>query len=180
MSREVRRVPLDFDFPPGLSWAHDQHLLHEMTCSATPARLRRLLAAAEGPVERLELARAWDLLRMDRERRGGAPLPDWGEHGDEDEHGAPIGCVVPDWEDALPKGDGWQLWQGVSDGPISPVFATSEELVTWMCQPAAGGPRACGQPWDQGWSREAAENLIQRIWAPSLIVRGPMGPPGAP
>lgn len=175
MSREIRRVPLDFAFPPGLSWAHDQHLLHKMTCPVTPARVRRLLAAAEGPVERMELARAWDLLRMERDRRrGGQPLPGWGEHGKE--HGAPIGCVVADWEAALPKGEGWQLWQGVSDGPISPVFATSEELVAWMCQPAA--PRACGLPWDQGWSRKAAEHLIQRTWTPSLIQ--PLDPPGAP
>jgi hypothetical protein len=35
-----------------------------------------------------------------------------------------------------PEGDGWQLWQTVSDGPISPVFATPEELARWMASPA--------------------------------------------
>jgi hypothetical protein len=30
------------------------------------------------------------------------------------------------------KGDGWQLWETTSEGsPVSPVFATSEELAAW-------------------------------------------------
>lgn len=32
-----------------------------------------------------------------------------------------------------PAGDGWQMWETVSEGsPISPAFATPEELATWM------------------------------------------------
>ena len=35
-----------------------------------------------------------------------------------------------------PAGDGWQLWQTVSEGgPVSPVFATPEELARWICSP---------------------------------------------
>lgn len=36
-----------------------------------------------------------------------------------------------------PPGDGWQLWETVSEGsPISPVLATAEELARWMTTPA--------------------------------------------
>lgn len=36
-----------------------------------------------------------------------------------------------------PTGEGWQLWQTVSEGgPISPVFGTPDELATWMASPA--------------------------------------------
>jgi hypothetical protein len=32
-----------------------------------------------------------------------------------------------------PAGDGWQIWETVSEGsPVSPVFATPEELARWM------------------------------------------------
>lgn len=38
-----------------------------------------------------------------------------------------------------PTGDGWQLWETVSEGsPISPVFATPERLARWLSSPAAG------------------------------------------
>ena len=35
-----------------------------------------------------------------------------------------------------PSGEGWQLWETVSEGsPVSPVFATPEELATWLSTP---------------------------------------------
>jgi hypothetical protein len=38
-----------------------------------------------------------------------------------------------------PAGDGWQLWETVSEGsPISPVFADAEGLVAWMSDPDRG------------------------------------------
>lgn len=44
--------------------------------------------------------------------------------------------LADEWErEEPPEGDGWQLWQTVSDGPISPVFSTADELIDWMCQP---------------------------------------------
>lgn len=34
-----------------------------------------------------------------------------------------------------PVGDGWQMWETVSEGsPISPVFSTPEELAEWLSQ----------------------------------------------
>ena len=40
---------------------------------------------------------------------------------------------VEDWtETEPPEGPGWQLWETVSEGsPLSPVFASPEELARW-------------------------------------------------
>lgn len=63
-----------------------------------------------------------------------------------------------------PTGDGWQLWQTVSDAPISPVFPDAEGLIEWMTTPAAkwgaAGP----------WSREDAAAFVNGPgWAPTGI-----------
>lgn len=67
-----------------------------------------------------------------------------------------------------PEGEGWQLWQTVSEGgPISPVFATPEELAEWMSSPEYtwGATKSIGQP-----SYESALAFIKEGWAPSLVV----------
>jgi hypothetical protein len=63
-----------------------------------------------------------------------------------------------------PTGEGWQLWQTVSDAPISPVFADADGLIEWMTTLAAkwgaAGP----------WSREDAAAFVNGPgWAPSGI-----------
>jgi hypothetical protein len=49
-----------------------------------------------------------------------------------------------------PEGDGWQLWETTSEGsPISPVFATADELAAW-CEANAtviGDIRATKEQW---------------------------------
>lgn len=61
-----------------------------------------------------------------------------------------------------PKGDGWQLWETVTEGsPISPVFATSDELAAWMSDPERG----------TRWvPQEVAAKFIADGWAPSFIA----------
>jgi hypothetical protein len=64
-----------------------------------------------------------------------------------------------------PEGDGWQLWETVSEGsPISPVFPTADGLAEWMTTPAAQwgamGP----------WTREQADAFVGGPgWAPTFI-----------
>lgn len=61
-----------------------------------------------------------------------------------------------------PKGDGWQLWETVSEGsPISPVFATADELAGWMSDPAQG------DRWVPG---DVARKFIDDGWAPTGVV----------
>lgn len=64
------------------------------------------------------------------------------------------------WEPTEPPaGDGWQLWSTVNEGtPVSPVFATAEELAGWMSDPARGRDWV---PFD------VAMRFIDAGWAPS-------------
>lgn len=114
MGREIKRVPLDFIFPLGESWADAQYAAH---------------LAKHHPTG-----------------------------GD---------CECDNATSGPPKGEGWQLWQTVSDGPISPVFATPEELITFMSTP---DPKRSGPfPRAQGWPRDVAEAFVRGSgWAPTL------------
>lgn len=57
-----------------------------------------------------------------------------------------------------PTGEGWQLWETVTEGsPISPVFATSDELIEHLVK--------------SGYSREAATQFVRSDkWTPSMVV----------
>lgn len=56
--------------------------------------------------------------------------------------------------DAVPEGDGWQLWETVSDGkPVSPVFETEQEFKTYLI--------------GEGYSESAAAGFIKQGWCPS-------------
>jgi hypothetical protein len=66
-----------------------------------------------------------------------------------------------------PKGDGWQLWETVSEGsPVSPVFATADELATWMSAPERG---------DRWVPPAVAAKFIADGWAPSFISSASTG-----
>lgn len=66
-----------------------------------------------------------------------------------------------------PTGEGWQLWETVSEGsPISPVFDTPEALASWMSSPAyTWGASKHGQP-----SYENALAFIKAGWAPTFVA----------
>lgn len=73
------------------------------------------------------------------------------------------------WEHTEPpEGDGWQVWETVSEGsPVTPAFATADELVDYLVK--------YGDAWDQkrgdgGWNRENAESFVARGYAMSLIM----------
>jgi hypothetical protein len=72
------------------------------------------------------------------------------------------------WEQTEPPaGEGWQLWETVSEGsPISPVFATAEQLVDYLVELGD----VWGQKRGEKWSRESAEAFVRAGWAPSLMV----------
>lgn len=61
-----------------------------------------------------------------------------------------------------PEGEGWQLWETVSDGsPVTPVFATAAELITHLVEVGeehTGGRRT-------KYRRAAAEALVAAGWS---------------
>lgn len=60
-----------------------------------------------------------------------------------------------------PEGDGWQLWETVSEGsPVSPVFASADALAAWMSDPERG---------DRWVPQETAAKFIADGWAPSFV-----------
>ncbi len=136
MGREIKRVPLDFNFPLDASWHDDAWNKHRKTCPK-----------GTGPDD-------YD--------------------ADDEAHDE---CDVVT---AVPQGEGWQLWQTVSDGPITPVFATPEELIEFMSQPVPVSKRPHydpspfpRMPWAQGWKRETAESFVRREgWMPSFVAAG--------
>lgn len=70
-----------------------------------------------------------------------------------------------------PTGEGWQVWETVSEGsPISPVFATPEGLIDYLVD---GGDEWSRKQGEGGCSREAAENFVKGSgWVPSMTIVG--------
>jgi hypothetical protein len=61
-----------------------------------------------------------------------------------------------------PTGDGYQIWETVSEGsPVSPVFATPEELARWMVVPGNDTSVSKGTTYEQ-WM-----GFLKVGWAPS-------------
>lgn len=74
-----------------------------------------------------------------------------------------------EWKETEPpSGEGYQLWETVSEGsPISPVFATPEELADWLVTPGNGSEV------DRKTTREGWLSFIRGPgWAPSLVMVG--------
>ena len=66
-----------------------------------------------------------------------------------------------------PAGDGWQVWENVSEGaPVTPVFASEDALVDYLVQQGDWLDRQRGRG---GWSREAARTLTSVGCAPTLL-----------
>lgn len=197
MGRDVRRVPLDFDWPLKKVW--DGYLtperLREDKCpdcangatdayewvqkvayviagladdAAEEARGRRMhpyleplreisyghvkgrpgtqfAEFADGIAPEAGSFMGRDVYRVQRALIAAAGLPDdWGlcptckgnasverYEGQRDE--------AESWEPTEPpEGEGWQMWETTSEGsPMSPVFATPEELAAWLARTGA-------------------------------------------
>jgi len=63
-----------------------------------------------------------------------------------------------------PSGEGWQIWETVSEGsPISPVFSTAEGLIEHLV--------TIGDGWGHPVSRKAAEAFVNGPgWVPSMVM----------
>jgi hypothetical protein len=71
--------------------------------------------------------------------------------------------LADEWEpESPPEGEGWQLWEHVSEGsPVTPVFSTAEELIDYLVDVGDGVKK---------YSREGVEAFIRNGgWACSAI-----------
>jgi hypothetical protein len=68
-------------------------------------------------------------------------------------------------ENAIPKGDWYQLYEGVSEGtPLSPAFSTKEELINWL--------KNNKDYWDKQWTENQARKIVELGYSPSGIMTG--------
>jgi hypothetical protein len=76
-----------------------------------------------------------------------------------------------EWEPTPPPtGDGWQVWETVSEGsPITPVFATKEGLIDYLVEKGTTWDQKSGSLRGGPWRREAAEKFVEAEWAPSGV-----------
>jgi hypothetical protein len=128
MGREIKRVPVDFDWPLERRWSGYLHGDIPCACASNP-------------------------------ERQAAPncTSCYGE-----------GAVRPRTEP--PKGDGWQVWETVSEGsPVTPVFATADELIEYLC---TKGDAWCQKGRGAPPSREAAIAFVTGGYAPSFVMTG--------
>jgi hypothetical protein len=78
--------------------------------------------------------------------------------------------AAEEWEPTEPpEGEGWQLWETVSEGsPVSGVFATAEELAAWLAGPESSQRGAVtGDVTEEQW----LAFLMGPGWAPSTVIR---------
>lgn len=158
MGREINRVPLDFDWPIGQTWLTYDVVVKFPPCpdckvgedERCPMCRDVRVASSRGYSKRWQ--EVWSELRAKTR-----PMPVGLHEWDVDtaatqivkEEGSPVECsrcgghgdlATPElraWEESvpatpMPTGEGWQLWETVGDSPMSPVFATADELADWM------------------------------------------------
>ena len=155
MGREIRRVPPN--------WHHPERNAREY-----PYR------AGLQPMfdRRFEDAFAEWLAEFDRVRRGELHdyetdcyprgLGDWAH-----DNVAPDPDYYRTWRDD--EATWFQLWETVSEGtPVSPPFATKEELADHLAEHGDGG---WGASEKGGWGKETAYRFVMGSgWAPSFVV----------
>lgn len=126
----------------GLTGRDEEHLLHPMSGDHSYGILMKLVAAAGLDSD------TWGICTtctgealLDAYEGQSADIEAW-------EHTEP------------PQGEGWQLWETVSDGsPVSPVCATADDLAAWMSHPERG---------DRWVPPDVAARFIADGWAPTL------------
>lgn len=218
MGRELKRVPLGFDWPPDKLWEgyRNPHWVNCLKCDGHGSTIayRRLLELASllmlsGSDAAREQCHPYfqegffyyssgkscgpDMVELTTALAGRSPAPpighdsidkwnaakkiiaaaglpvDWGTcrmcsgEGVASEHQAAYDAWQPT---EPPEGPGYQIWETVSEGsPISPVFATPEELAHHMAGTRWGA--------DKGTSYETWLTFITGPgWAPSIVSDG--------
>lgn len=144
MGREVKRVPIGFEWPANAVWWG--YRLPPVPCQACHGTGWAHRSITKGFRRDDGVWHTWTSVTC--------PVCD-GE-----------GNVSPRVE--VPEGPGYQLWETVSEGsPLSPALATPEELALWLTEHETS---ACG-PITLSYDQWLA--FIQGPgWAPSMVLDG--------
>lgn len=80
--------------------------------------------------------------------------------------------AAENWEGTgPPEGDGWQLWETVSEGsPISPVCESAEALAAWLADPNRQKSRPDDEAPRDWMPYDAALKFVNAGWAPSFMA----------
>lgn len=161
MGREIRRVPPNWEHP---RWTEEDARRCELIGQLRPcddidyptacAKWKEQFAEWEnkGPIRRMKDGTLWK-----GEFWESYPTPD-------EDTCRPVFTEEPTW---------WQVYETVSEGtPISPAFATKEELIEYLVEN--------GDEWAQRRgtsppSRAAVEAFVEGGWAPSMLVNTERG-----
>ena len=168
MGREPKRVALDFNHPlekrwPGFINPWYDHSGDCDSCGGTgyseeAHSFSRTILDPRGRFEKVrEHCERLGLAHLCEECKGDGTTFDTPE----------AAAAAEAWERTdPPAGEGWQMWETVSEGsPISPVFATPEELAHYLA----------GRPWgaDYGSSYDSwLRMILSDGWAPSFGIAG--------
>lgn len=153
MGREIRMVPANWDHPKAMRhWGKEDHQpMYDQTYASAVAEWKKAYAAWEAG-ERPSYFDPADY-------PNGVEYWEW-------ESTPPERAYYQPWADD--EAVWFQVWETVSEGtPVSPPFATKEELVEYLV--------TNGDFWDQkrgdgGWDRANAERFVGTGWAPSMVV----------
>jgi len=162
MGREIKRVPVDFDWPLHKVWDGylNPHYKYSTKCPWCKNGYNPATQAIDDSLKNEHM------LSMDRYSRVKTIAERAGVYGYcEACDGTTRIWMTPkhkemyeSWQEIEPPiGEGWQLWENVSEGsPVSPVFATRDEFIEYLI--------------DEGYSLKAAENFTDIGYAPSFVM----------
>lgn len=151
MGREIRMVPPNWSHPKN-DRGHEQPMFDRNFDDAFADWLADFDRIRAGKLDQFEECYAED---------GNNPLAAWLQ-----DYSPPDPVYYRPWRDEEAT---WvQVWETVTEGtPVSPPFATREEVVEYLV--------AGGDDWDRrrgrgGYTRSQAEAFVNAGWAPSFVV----------
>jgi hypothetical protein len=76
--------------------------------------------------------------------------------------------IAEEWQqEEPPSGEGWQVWETVSEGsPITPVFPSAEALILHLAEKGDAWDQKRGDP---GWGIERASAFVKAGWVFSVL-----------
>jgi len=148
MGREIRRVPIGWEHPKERKFDYFKRACRETYHPLHDEPYRQAID------EWIKNYHAWNDGTHEDFAGWGAQYPNYWEWG-----GGPPDPEYyrPEWTEEQQASMGFCMYENVSEGtPVSPVFATKEEIADWLVE--------------QGHSRASAAAFVDREWAPSFVM----------